>query len=155
MTFFSTKLEWTDAGICWGWSPSRLFFCKLSSLRFLRISTIVSSRRLRPSSASTATLYRFRRTSVLEFPLGRYDIVSEAIDGKTVRTTKKQSTGPRGVEELGNLTVGFGIYMDTESERERERDFGFLLFFCWVFLNRGSGKWKVYIRGWKWKQKLG
>lgn len=102
----------------------------------------MSSRRLRPSSASTATLYRFRRTSVLEFPLGRYDIVSEAIDGKTVRTTKKQSTGPRGVEELGNLTVGFGIYMDTESERERERE-RFWVSFILLLSVFEQGKWKV------------
>lgn len=72
-TFFSTAAEWIDAGNVWAWRPSRLFFCKLSSLRFFRISTMLSSLRLRPSSASTETLYRFRRTSVLA--LGRRDIV--------------------------------------------------------------------------------
>lgn len=73
-TFFSIlEEERTAAGNCCARRPSRRFFCKLSSRLFFRISTILSSLLRRPSSASTATLYRFRRTSVLV--LGLKDMV--------------------------------------------------------------------------------
>lgn len=74
-TFFSTAEEWREAGIGWAGSPSRRFFCKLSSRRFFLISTMLSSLLRLPSSASTATLYLFLRTSVLAFGLN--DIFSD------------------------------------------------------------------------------
>lgn len=92
-TFFSRLERSGDGGNCWAWWPSRRFFCKLSSRLLLRISTMLSSLLLRPSSASTATLYLFRRTSVLVFGLS--DMLAcqvrfhQTLNNRTSRITVK------------------------------------------------------------------
>ena len=82
---------------CWAWSPSRRFLSKLSSLLFFRISAMLSSLLLLPSSASTATLYLFLLTSTLAFGLndmafGLYCTVTEVFVqwGKGRRDSSKE-----------------------------------------------------------------
>lgn len=133
VTFFSTFEGWRAGANCWDWRPSRRFFSKLSSRLLFRISTMLSSLLRRPSSASTATLYRFRRTSVLA--LGLSDM-SYALTASHWNNPKNWSCSDRDqpvVDGEGEQlkTLRNGLFWVFERERERDWERGFVYAHNW------------------------
>lgn len=107
-TFFSTPVV-ASTGTENCWTPSLRFFCRFSSRRFLRISTMLSSLRRRPSSASTATLYLLRRSSVRA--LGLSDILQF-----NVRTASKREKKNRKPKSKMKSKIGDWIFEGRSGE---------------------------------------
>lgn len=160
VTFFSTFEGWRAGANCWDWRPSRRFFSKLSSRLLFRISTMLSSLLRRPSSASTATLYRFRRTSVLA--LGLSDM-SYALTASHWNNPKNWSCSDRDqpvVDGEGEQlkTLRNGLFWVFERERERvcictQLGVVILIFFFFFldFFFRWSFFWELFFFSRNWE----